>query len=666
MKKKQWNIPKSVLKGLADNIQKLIATNQGRIIVLEMIEEIPFEIRYLMFEGLSSFYSRQMVLFFQLLREEYGMEVKAICDRTLEKYSMAGLDVKEPSFFKGVFYKAYASCSRPAGRITIDIAWHNESGDLHVECFYLTYNSDGVHSFFLIPHMSNERYHMDRELLSNMVEITEAETAFLVTEAYNWNLKKMTRPAIGKFLYNKYLDFETKLNESEQRSLIQRLSGKLTPSQVVNSFYYAIKQKDFTYLTGIFNHISYQEVIDNECTDLLQLTTSILEGQAEEVFANQSYADVTSYAVIVHDSSCYKLSYRFSMIKNQGTWLIEGINLLEKELISPDSADNPFNMDVYCRVYEIVDLDELFEKLEEIDNISEVEELPYGLHMRVTSYSDELNYGVSFLSGVLADLIINGEEFVIICRDYTILVDLHNVLFASEGIPLISRGEYQVDLVTAFNYVGGSYINFEDVLIIDADNLAVENDLRFLSTIYWVKDRDKVLKGIKEIPNSTCIIDEEYTIFYQYEDKGADKVLLAEYILGVDWLTISTFGYQDMNIVRQSFEKQLCSYLELDGMEVREDGLFDILTAEMKRHNPGLEKLLKELYLNKWYNSRLHVLGGMSPSEASETDEGKQLLWGLIKKIHQSEMRNQRRGKRNTIKVKEYLNVLEEKKKDKR
>ncbi len=664
MRRKQPNIPKPVLKGLADDIQRLMPTNQGRIIVLEIIEELPFDIRPLIFEGLSAFYSDEMIQFFHLIKDEYGKEVETICDRALEKYTMAGLNIAKHSYFAGVFYKAYASCSRSTGRITVDIAWQTEGDGLHVECFYLTYNADGVHSFFLIPNMPENQYNIDRKLTSNMVEISAAEAAFLVMEAYSWNQRKMTRPAVGKFLYNKYFDFGEELTPADKKSLVHKLSGKLTPRQTVNSFYYAIKQRDFTYLNAICSDMS-PGFLEEKCEDLLQLGTLILEGQADEVFANQANGEVTSYAVVVYDNDCYHLNYRFSMMKKENTWLINGISLENKALIKKDSDLNPFNINVYCRVYEVVDLDELFENLEKIDNIREVEELPYGLHMRITNYNDDLNAGVCCLNGILADLIINGDEFVIICRDHDNLVDLHNMLLGSDVPVLISRGEYEISLVNAYNYVGGSYISFEDVLIIDTDNLAIEKDLRFMSTIYLVKDRGQVLEKLRNTPNSTCVVDEEYSIFYQYEYKGQDKVLLAEYVLGLDWLTLSTFGYKDMTLVRQSFEPELCDSLELDGMEIREDGFFDILTVEMKKDYPNLEKLLKELYLNKWYNSRLNGLGGMSPSEASETEEGKKLLWSLIKNIHQSELRDLRRGKRNIIKLKEYLTMIEEKRKEK-
>lgn len=660
MSKKPARIPKYILKELAEDIQLLILTNQGKILILEIIEELPYEIKYLVLDSLSAFYSNNMVEFFHLLEDEYGKEVEAICDKALAKYAMSNYDIRKKPLVKLPFYKAYASVSRHTGRITLDVAWLNNNGTLNVECFYLTFSADGVHSFFLIPEMPIEQYNIDRQMLSNMLEINEQEAAFLITEAYNWNLLKMTRPAVGKFLYNKYLTLEVNLTKSDEKYLTNRLSGGLTPRQVVNSFYFAIKYQDFTFINAICPNAS-SNLLKESCQDLLGLNTIILEGQAQQIFANASKADVTAYALTVADSNCYKADYRFSLLKEDGYWFIDDIKLEAKELISPNSPYNPYNIEVFCRVYEILDLDELFELLEMIDNIREVTELPYGLHLRVFVNGEDFNYGVSFLSGVIADIIINGDEFVIISRDYENLLQLHNLWFSTEMPALLTRGEYQVDLVAAYNYIEGNYVSFEDVLILDTKNLPVGDEFRFVTTIYLVKDYKKVFDHINNIPNMTVIADNDYHIFYQYEYKDGDKALLAEYVLGPEWLTLSAFGHADMSLVRQSLEVFLHDSLELDGVEIREHGFFDILTIEMKKAYPNLENFLKELYLTKWYYSSLETLDGLSPLEATKTEEGTKLLWRLIKKIHQNETINLNRGKYNTIRVKEYIDIIEKK-----
>ena len=83
-------------------------------------------------------------------------------------------------------------------------------------------------------------------------------------------------------------------------------------------------------------------------------------------------------------------------------------------------------------------------------------------------------------------------------------------------------------------------------------------------------------------------------------------------VLGSGWVTLSTFGEADMVRARRRFEERMFDSLEFDGMEVRENGLFDVLTNNVKKEHPELEQTLKEIYLNKWYYSQLSVLSGMS------------------------------------------------------
>ena len=82
---------------------------------------------------------------------------------------------------------------------------------------------------------------------------------------------------------------------------------------------------------------------------------------------------------------------------------------------------------------------DFFEALERVDGIHQMEELPYGLHMRVTYHEEDLSHGISMLSGVIADLVVNGDEFVIACQDFDTLMDFHHLLLSERVVPVISR-----------------------------------------------------------------------------------------------------------------------------------------------------------------------------------------------------------------------------------
>ena len=64
MRKKNPFFPRPVLKSLVNDIKTLVNEPDGRLFLLEMIEEIPFDLRPAVMESLSSFYEPEMAAFF--------------------------------------------------------------------------------------------------------------------------------------------------------------------------------------------------------------------------------------------------------------------------------------------------------------------------------------------------------------------------------------------------------------------------------------------------------------------------------------------------------------------------------------------------------------------------------------------------------------------------
>lgn len=656
MRKKKPYFPRPVLKSLVNDIKKLVMEPDGRLFILEIIEEIPFDLRPALLDSLSAFYEPEMAVFFHLIKAEYGRELDVLCNRALEKYSLAGLDVEPPQFFRGGFYKAYATCSRHTSRIAVDIAWDTGGAGVYVECFYLAFNADGIHSFFVIEDMPVSQYEQDRQVLADMDLISYEEACTLICHAYNHNIKHMTRPALGRFLYQKYLGYGRRLPADQERSLNQRLSARLGPRQLVNSLFRAVKEQDWGYLEIITSSPSLESVRES-----FHMLHQLLEGQVEEVFASRNFARVNCCAVCMEERQCFREHYQIQLEREKGDWIINLCQQVKCEEIENVSDLNPFNKQVHCRVYEIVDLDGLFEALDRVDDIRQVEELPYGMHMRVTCQEEDLNQGVSLLTGVVADLVINGDEFVVASCDFDTLMDFHHLLLSEPTVSVSSRGEYQVSLMTLYSYLGGQYDHFEDLLLIDDDDYLFEDGMRFITTRYLIRDRERVVKRIGELSNMQVEISEHYQVSYQLEDRPGSTQFFVEYVLGSGWVTISTFGEKDMARARRMFEDRMFDSLEFDGMEVRENGLFDVLTGNVKRDNPELEETLKEIYLNKWYYSQLSVLSGMSPWEASQTEEGTRLLWTLFKRLKQRENSPINREGLKRVHLKEYIRKVEQK-----
>lgn len=664
MKNKKSSFPRPILRSLVEDINNLVESKEGKLLALEVLEEIPIEIRAEVLEGLSSFYSPQMVCFFNLLKIEYGKEFEPIANRALAKYSLAGLEVDYTSPVKGKFYKAYASCSRQTGRMTLDVAWQVKPNHFYIECFFLTFNADGIQSFFIIEDISAEQYENDRGLPHEMVELNYTESCFLLAEAHKLNVRYMSRPALGKFLYQPYLDENVDFSPAQVSALLRKISARLTPRQLGNSFFHAIRYQDYNYMLSILaDEQSSQGDLFHQLNSVIHPGTLLMEGQVEEVHGSNDAAELSAFSIILQDRKVYRNEYKITLLKNtEGYWLIDKIEASNRMQLETGSNWNPFTMQVYCRVYEILDMDELFDLLDQVENIREVEELPYGMHMRVTCYNDDFNQGVSFMTGVIADLVINADEFVVVSQDKQVLDEFHHMLFDEFSYALQYRGEYEISLASAYSYLSGQYTNFEDILLDEDNEFAFEDGMRFITARYFVKDRAKVLQRLDSLNVLQVVLPEEQKVYYELENRTDNPGFFAEYMLSSNWVTVSAFGDRDMSRIRQKFEKDMYDALEFDGLEIREDSIFTILSPEVKKQYPALEAALKEMYLNKWYHSKLPTLHGMSPSEACETEEGTRLLWAMFKRIKQKEKKRQIQGDMRRIGLKEYMNRVDLKK----
>ncbi len=663
IKKKKLCFSRAILKNLINDIRKLIKSNEGKLLILENLEEIPYEIRYYILENLTSFHEKEIIDLFHLIRLEYGKQIETVADRALNKMSMAGINGSPPETFTGTFLTAYASRSRHTGRMTLDVIWDAGEKGIHLECFYLTFNPDGVYSFYFLENMSLLNFQQYKDTLKDVIEISFEESCYLVSQSYNFNMRYMSRPALGKFLYHKYLN-NIELSIKQQGDLILRICKKLTCRQQINSFFNGLKNRDFIYLSFCLSekHRSSHRILGDYFNDLLNPGVIFLEGQCKKVFTFNKTAKVTGYSIIIENNRFYKNEYIFEVIKNKtGIWLINSIERKKKELLETDFKLASFDMSLYCRVYEIIDLDELFNVLDNIDNLQIIEEIPYGVHMRVTSYQDDFTFGISFFSGVVADIVINANEFIIFTRELSNMIKMQNVLL-NQRVSLVFQGEYKISLSTAFRYMGGQYIKFDDVLRNTENTFVFEDGMCFLCARYLVKDMEQAKKQLANWDTIQDQVSDQHQVFYQIERENGAPVFFAEYILGPNWITISTLGDHDMNIARKKFEDKMYDCLEFNGIEVRKEGIFDILTAKIKKEYPDMEALVKEIYLNKWVNFRLDVLSGMSPSEACQTEEGTRLLWTMFKKLNQKKKKNYYGYKKESISLNEYIQKVESKK----
>ncbi|WP_143156837.1 hypothetical protein [Thermosyntropha lipolytica] len=653
-------MPKQILRGIVEDIKKFIDDNEGRLIILEVAKEIPPDLKKQLLEELALFYDEDLAVFFRLFLEEYEEEFKPVCMRALNKYRMAGYDIDAISFQEGVFHKAYASLSRESGSVSLEVAWKKGGRYVDIEYFYLSYGLEGIHSFALVSDMPIRRYDADRRQVSDMVKLDWEEVCLLIQKAYEVNRKNMISPPTGRFIYKKYLEAEVKAEEEKIYDLTLKLCSDLLPGQLINSFFYALKQKDYIYIASLLDRsrLALTDIKDL-FAGVLKPGHLLLEAKADTVSRKEDGALVNGHLCLLEREGVYKYNYVFRINQSEDLrWKLFDVKLVAKSSMPAYHNWEPDKKGFFCSVYDIADIDGLFVWLEEIRLLKVVGEIPRGIHLRISPLydQDEWYNGVSFLGPGEVDLVINGDELVVVCLDADFLADLDEEIANELGEAVELKGRYEVDLLAVYSYIEGQYTFFEDVARSKDEEETSLGGVRFLSARYLVKNYARVYDFLALTGDCFYPLP-DYTIFYRLEKDGEEDLFGAEYILDKEYLTVSAFGEDDLRCRRDELSIKLCDDLEFMGMEIRREGIFAVLTSEVRRFYPGLEAVLKELYLNKWLKSRLPVLKGMTPGEAFQSREGQILLWDMFKQMKRSE--NSLQKKACKVKFKDYINKLE-------
>jgi len=629
-KNKRQVFPRALLKSLAADIALLISSNEGRLLAMEIMDEVPYEVRPQMVESLSAFYEPEMVAFFRLVMEEFS-ELEADCNRALGKLALAGVEEFEERPPERVLYRVIAYQTRHLGQLKLEVAYIQPVEMMvEVECFILTFNSDGIHSFYLLPSLPLADFEAERPAGMALIELELPEACFLVQEAYRQNVHYMTAPALGRFIYNRYLQGEAISSRDSRLELVRRLLPPLSPLEVVNTFLHGSRFGD----NGILDALCLGgEDAYSAFPEFTSEAQMLMEAHVAREVREENMAMLFVNAVSAGDDEVYSLEYVFTLVKREERWLVNHINRYRQQRLHDDSPENPYNHPVYCQVHQLIDVDSLFSGLENYDDVREIGELPYGSHLRVTQAEYGRSQGVSFMTGILADIVINGEEIVIIAEDEADGRLVGDSLVKAGGSSLLQ--EYTVDVVTAYSYISGDFASFEEALSPE-DSGIIDDNFKFISIRYMTSDRERVLAKLAGLVTRRFTLA-DCQAYYALSQREGQEVLLAEYLVGENWINISAFGDAELSRQRGWFEDGLRPVLEYDGVQLREGGLLGILDPDTCRNVPELEPFLKEMYLNRWYLAKHTRLNGMSPYEAEQSAEGQQLLWSLVKEMRKRE-----------------------------
>ncbi|MGE5454817.1 MAG: hypothetical protein ACM3O9_06440, partial [Methylocystaceae bacterium] len=574
---KKAMFPRALLKSLATDIALLTSSREGQLLAMEIMDEVPYEVRPQMLESLSAFYEPEMITFFHLVMEEFP-ELEADCNRALGKMALAGVEEIDEQVPERVLYRVVAYRTRQLGQMKLEFCYIRPAElVLEVECFVLAFNSDGIHSFFLLSTVPLADFEADRPVGEVVLDLEMQEACFLVQEAHRQNVHYMTPPALGRCIYQPYLKHEALVAHSERVNLIRRLMPSLSPLETVNSFLHASRCGDNGLLDALC--LDGEEAFSAypEFTNEAQM---LMEAQVNREVREENMAMLFVTAITACDDEVCQMEYVFTLVKRDEGWLINHINRFRQERLRDDNPDNPYNHPVFCQVHQLIDVDNLFNGLEGFEDVREIGELPYGSHLRLTRMEYNRSQGVSFMTGILADIVINGEEIVIIAEDESDGRLIGDALIKADGSSLVK--EYTVDVVTAYSYISGEFASFEQALCPD-DNGIIEDNLKFISIRYATSDQERVATKLRELVARRFALA-DCQAFYVLGQREGQEILLAEYLVGDNWVSISAFGDAELTRQRAWFEDNLRLVLEYDGVQLREGGLLGILDPDTRRN----------------------------------------------------------------------------------
>jgi hypothetical protein len=649
--------PKQFIHTVAQGIIDQVQSNAGMLAMLELFEEVPPEFRHRLLSSLSVVHDTAIAAFYHVVILEYGQKYEDIAARALQKLYMAGVQSPPLDFLPGRFNRAYCTGTRHLGRVNLMIIWETAADDFAVENFLLHFSPEGIVNYMLMEHVGRQHsaeFPFDDTLLSNMQELTEEETRLLLTSAYQFNCDYSNPPALGLYLFRRH--FLDAIDLADMYAVIRRVSKPTSARQYVNTIFLALQKLDWLYLAAISDEAQILPAQWRQLfAEFYSQEQSLVEGGVTRAETLHDLTVIKAYAIGLRETKIIKTTYTFSLAQRQDGWRIVALAKNRTYELKEHSRLNPLNVRMYCQTYEILDVDELITLLGELDKIQEVGELPNGLHIRVMTWQYDIEQVVCAMSGALADMVVSGDELAVICRDQAVLESLHQRIMLFDILQ--KTGEYRLPLKTVLHFLDGGYAHLEDVCVETDYEYLMGEDMRFITAKYEIADFSQLQAFLSAVPHTRrYVLEEDVFLHYQFSAEDMEH-FVAEYILEHQYLAVSGFGNRAVETVCRNVEKALAGQVAFLGVEIRPTSIFDLLTPEIMRHFPQIAYDFKAIYLDQWYHSKSPYLDGMTPADASKTENGRRLLWSMFKIIQKKLGQDTLLGPNLTLR--EFMDKLE-------
>lgn len=627
--------PRALARKLATQLREMMENNEGRMLALRIMEEVPWTLRGQVAEYLSSVYEPEMSTFFWLLEREFGAELQEPVARARKRFASAGLPSGPPPSPDMSFVVALANRTRHQGVVPIDVVWLSEEGLLEIESYRLAFGHDGILQCEVFSEVPAREYFARNYDESSLVLLELDQAAYLIREAYACNVRCMSRPGLGRFLYEKYLHMpQADLTPDQRLEVMTMLTPQLSPREAVDSFLRALRNGDAEYAAALLSRRVHSHEAARDLTAWFLTGGTVVDAHSLSS-APEWEPRVEAYAVFLSGGDPDRLWYtrfQFTLEPWKGRWVIADVASTEMLSVGRGPEFSPLDRVVQVCPYEVVKPDELLRALEDSDWIEEEGASPAGVHMRVRRVLNPREEFQDIFSWNRAVLVLNSDDLVVISPDAWILNEIDGLV--SDGGMAVRLSSTEVPMAEAYRYLSGRFACLAHALANGQLGAAFTDGMSCWSVTYGVLDRSRVQERVEALTSASFSHPGDVRVYYQYRQlPRGRRELVAEYLLAEGLVRLTALGAEELFVLQRRFEENLQDCLVFEGLEARSEAVFDLLTAEVRERHPQLEEAVTQGYLERWYRSRLHCLEGMTPAEARYNQEGKQLLWAMFKRM---------------------------------
>ncbi|MDW7674404.1 MAG: hypothetical protein SCK28_07720 [Bacillota bacterium] len=422
-----YKLPKKLMEKLARDLAELMDSEEGALLALQLLENLPNEAKISLISNLSMVYTPEVARFMALVLEEYpGEKLAAVAERSLKKLSLAGVPAVQKSLTSEKataenFCYGLVSKTRLKGIVSLVLIFKNDENDKAFDAYFFTlcFSEMGIKEFFFGRELNDEQIAviMTDE---NYGKIDYIDSLTLLKLAYDCNLKYDSLPALGIFIYKSLIKQTASLPEDAAFNFYHILAQEVNPIVLTNGICLAIRTEDYRLL----------DYLTENQRQMLPEIGLLLESKVLSCSEEPDAAIVLVEIISEEENGLNRYQWTINYKKENNRWQLIKITADEGENLEWSWLEETLSLNnITCAyyVYQSHGVRLFIESLEGIEFFQESDDLDFYKWWDVDAIMEK---GVSFKDTVLADLIIGEDELVVLASSEERLAEVKEILEA--------------------------------------------------------------------------------------------------------------------------------------------------------------------------------------------------------------------------------------------